>query len=222
MKLTSTLLLALFLLVVNQCSLFHEPINSHSGIYSANKKWTFLATFNDSNEIVTSQDTLILKTEDEAFMAAQNKIVWTLIHTYSPAPNQTSVETTDNVTGLVDTEQELWLHPPRFKGYEEYTELAPFPKIKYPLQIGATWKDKFNLGTHSSEERGSEVEYSYTLRQIDTIGSNPIQVNYLVEGIGVSKAGRYTSKAWFNQKLGFTKFEYRTPLNNCLTISIVQ
>jgi len=222
MKTKYLLLFILINILFNRCTFFEKPIQSKSGIYTPNKKWTFSATFTDSNNQITTIDTLVLKTENTTFMVAQNKIIWTLIHTFHPAPNQESVQTTDNITGLVDNEKELWMHPPRFDNYEEFTELAPFPKIIYPLTLTTKWNDQFDPGTHSSESRGNTVYYNYKVTDIDTISLNPLKREYIIDGIGKSKAGEYQAKFWFNDSDGFNKFIYATPLKNTLTIVLIK
>lgn len=41
-------------------------------------------------------------------------------------------------TGIIENVKEVWMHPFRSNQYN-FTEVAAFPHVKYPLEIGKTW-----------------------------------------------------------------------------------
>ncbi len=213
------LLLNLFLFA--QCSVFERPIVSQSGIYVADKTFQYCAIFKDSDQQVLVVDTIILTTVNQSLLL-QNKIIWKLIHYATLTPTQTKMETTEDITGLVDNENELWMHPPRFKAYEYFTEFAPFPKIKFPAKVGTKWTDKFSLGTYASEKNGSEVVFDYKILTVDTISVNPIVKQFLIAGTGKSKLGEFHAQFYFNEMDGFTRMEYISPERNTLSMQLVE
>lgn len=54
------------------------------------------------------------------------------------------VSTVEN-TGVIENERQLWMHPFRSNQYN-FTEVAPFPEVKFPVEVGREWSSSLGIG----------------------------------------------------------------------------
>lgn len=165
---------------------------------------TYLATFYDASNNVTQVDTLIYKVYDEKFLLVQQKISWEIIRIKKPNGNTEIRETNSEITGLVISKEEVWLHPPRLSDYWRVTEYAPFPKVEFPLVDGSKYFSKLQLGTYANNEIGSEINAEYKVEKVEFD-------NWKITGISQTKLGLFKIVFIYNEKNGFTNFHYSKP-----------
>ncbi|HAL64844.1 MAG TPA: hypothetical protein DCP10_04665 [Bacteroidales bacterium] len=118
------LLILIGIVVFGGSYLLNAKKEVENPVYPPDKTWTFTAEFYDTANKLTRTDTLKLKTINQRFMLTQNKIKWIL-----NSDNKTIEET----TGMIENEKRLWIHPPRFDDYFEFTEYSAFPEIRRPI-----------------------------------------------------------------------------------------
>ena len=165
--------------------------------------------YNSKNELVQS-DSLVYKEYDETFLLVQKKITWEYFRTIRVNENTTSLEQQIETSGIVKSKDEVWLHPPRFKGYVDFTEFSPFPKVKLPLKDSLKFESKLDLGTYVSKENGTEVISFYELIKTDS--------NCVVKSKSQTSKGIFYADFIYDETLGFTRFHYTNPKGEQLII----
>lgn len=181
-------------------------------VYPPDSSWTFTAEFYDSTNKMIRTDTLKLKTIDQRFMLTQNKIKWIL---------KSEDKTLEETTGIIENEKKLWIHPPRFDDYFEFTEYSAFPEIRRPITIDMSWETQLMLGSYADEETGKNMPVEYNIISIDTLNTNPIIRNVEILGKGKSGLGTYTCDMVFHEKKGFTQLTYLKKNNEKLIIQLI-
>ncbi|MDI3479148.1 MAG: hypothetical protein PWQ14_294 [Rikenellaceae bacterium] len=181
-------------------------------VYPPDKTWTFTAEFYDTENKLIRTDTLKLKTINQRFMLTQNKIKWIL---------KSNNKTSEEITGIIENEKRLWIHPPRFDDYFEFTEYSAFPEIRKPISINNKWGTQLMLGTYADKEMGNKMTLEYSIINIDTINTSPTIINVKILGKGKSGLGTYTCEMDFHEKKGFTKLTYLKQNNEKLIIQLI-
>ncbi len=117
-------------------------------------------------------------------------------------------------TGVIENQKNIWIHPPRAYLFK-ILELNPYPYIKYPLQVGSSYKGSLRIGSGWGDERWKtwagiiENQYNYEVtaqRELDTpLGRLSC---YVIESTAVSELGETKLTTYFNETYGFVKLEY--------------
>ena len=75
--------------------------------------------------------------------------------------NQSSIGwVTTDTTGAVDDRKTCWFHPPRHNQYK-LLELAPFPRVEYPLEQGKTYSKILFIGDGWGDISNTKVYWRY-------------------------------------------------------------
>lgn len=196
------LFLCFFLLILGSCSYEVQVKPLLTKVYKAD-------FYNAENQLVQS-DSLVYKEYDESFLLVQQKISWEYFRTIRVNENTTSLEQQIETSGIVKSKDEVWLHPPRFKGYVDFTEFSPFPKVKLPLKDSLKYESKLALGTYASKENGTEVISFYELIKTDS--------NCVVKSKSQTSKGIFYADFIYDETLGFTRFHYTNPKGEQLII----
>ena len=130
------------------------------------------------------------------------------------------------VTGLIENEKNIWLHPPR-EFLFRILELNPFPYIKYPFQIGHTWNWELEIGGQWGDKRWKEWsgnitnKYQYKITDKKTINTAiGLLECYIIESEAKSKLGTTKLISYFNELFGFVKLDYTNIDNSTIEINI--
>lgn len=131
-------------------------------------------------------------------------------------------------TGLVENERNIWLHPPRTFLFE-ILELNPFPYIKFPIKKNRAWHWKLTIGSQWGDARWMEWEgtivnrYKYRITDtFHTITTDFGTINCIVvESQAKSRIGTTQATFYFEEKLGFVKYEYVNIDGSTLTIDLL-
>lgn len=181
-------------------------------VYGPDKVWHFRADFYDSSGNLLRQDTILLTSYNQRFLFFQNKVTWSL---------QKGNTLTEETTGVVEDETRLWLHPPRFDGYVEFTEYSAFPEMRPGIETGTTWKMQLTLGTFATEKTGKNLDMAYTIQRIDTLKAVPLNREITILGQGVCGLGTYTNEIIYTDLSGFTKLSYTKDNKEQLIIQLI-
>jgi hypothetical protein len=118
-------------------------------------------------------------------------------------------------TGVVENEVNVWIHPIR-TGFFNALQTAPFPFVKHPLTIGATWTDEMIIGQAWGGELWGEWKgqllqsYVYKLTAKETLQTPMGEVEcYVIESTATSSMGKTSLKSYFSETYGFVRMEYR-------------
>lgn len=124
-------------------------------------------------------------------------------------------EKTYSMSGGIDNERNLWIHPHRDL-YLEILELNPFPYIKAPYEIGTKWKWALQIGNSWQDKRWATwegdiiVRYNYEIVREEKIETPFGMLNcYVIHGEGNSKLGTTSLESYFHKKYGFVKLNYK-------------
>ncbi len=69
-----------------------------------------------------------------------------------------------DTTGAVENENTCWFHPPRHNQFM-MLELAPFPRIEYPLLVGKTYSKILFIGEGWGDLSNSKVYWKYEIKE---------------------------------------------------------
>lgn len=207
------LIIGIMVFVYIGSKMMNAKYETKNPTYEPNKAWIYKAKFLDQESDATRTDTITLKTYNERFMMTQNKLTWQLNR-----ESEDQVET----TGFEESSNRIWLHPPRFDGYYQFTEYSAFPEIRYPLEKGRSWKTQLTLGTYATEESGSQMTMKYEIKRIDTLSLNLLNRKVLVLGQGKSGLGNYTNRMVFTDSLGFKKMTYEKEDGEKLLLELIE
>ncbi|MEO1054960.1 MAG: hypothetical protein AAFX87_30280 [Bacteroidota bacterium] len=116
-------------------------------------------------------------------------------------------------TGIVENDQNIWLHPPRSRFFK-VLELCPFPYVRLSSDSLA-WTDKLSISQRWQDERwatweGEQVlDLTYKNEGFENIETNLGEIRCLItKSKAKSTIGETFLTTYFNSKLGFVKMEY--------------
>jgi hypothetical protein len=124
--------------------------------------------------------------------------------------------------GVIENDSRVWMHPLRSNQYL-YTELAPFPEIKKPIEEGQSWKSSLFIyeafGSFEGTVQCSYVTMGREERAYDfaTLKCWEVIASGTHTKMGVNKATFY-----FNEDYGFTEMNYRFYNGHKLEIKLLQ
>ncbi|NOQ70945.1 MAG: hypothetical protein GQ574_03025 [Crocinitomix sp.] len=126
-------------------------------------------------------------------------------------------------SGLIENEQNIWMHPPR-TSYLEILELAPFPYIQAPYEVGNTWAWSLDIGKQWGDERWAtwpgllRNEYFYEISNYDLYETDFGSLYcYEITAIAKNEIGSTKLVSLFNFTHGFLNLEF-TNINGTMTI----
>lgn len=108
-----------------------------------------------------------------------------------------------DTTGAVENENTCWIHPPRHNQFM-ILELAPFPKVDFPLEIGKEYSSILFIGEGWGNSSNSKVFRKYEVRDHK-------EENWFISAEASPTA--YSNDVnllefIFNEKSGFTSMKY--------------
>ncbi len=126
------------------------------------------------------------------------------------ASNKESFE----MTGLIENEANIWMHPPR-DGLFRILQLSPYPSVSYPMEKGKKWEWTFKVGSHYGDERWATWDGNITINTSYEITGKEVMKTqwgtletWTIEAEAVSELGITTMKAVFNDSLGFMEMNF--------------
>ena len=105
--------------------------------------------------------------------------------------------------GIIENVENVWLHPMRHNQYS-FTQLAPYPHLRYPLQIGNTWSTSlydYGIGT---VQKNHEITDSLT-KSYPNIGKLKC---WELNATATFELDTATLHYFFNEQYGFTELHY--------------
>lgn len=114
------------------------------------------------------------------------------------------------VTGAVENDSTVWMHPFRDNQYE-HTEVAPFPTImKSSLKIGSEWKNALNVMLGYGNFKGKVISTYQVIKKEDKVyGKMTLKDCWLIKAIGEhDKLGKSYLNFYFHPEYGFVEMNY--------------
>jgi len=117
-------------------------------------------------------------------------------------------------TGVIDNENNVWIHPPRYKFFR-ILEINPFPFIQAPYELGNKWNWSLTVGSFWADERWKtwenllDINYEYEIIDKKLIQTEIGELEcYIIESTARSYLGKTQLTAYFCIDVGFVKLEY--------------
>jgi hypothetical protein len=113
-------------------------------------------------------------------------------------------------TGIIENVEKIWMHPFRSNQFS-FTEVAPFPEIKYPIEIGKSWTGQLRIqeGWGDWENTSGNFNYEITSKEPIEIKYGKIDKCWKVKSKSNYPFGKSNFDYWFSENLGFVKMNYR-------------
>ena len=127
-------------------------------------------------------------------------------------------------TGIRENVEEIWMHPFRSNQYN-FTEVAPFPQIKFPLSVGKKWNDN----TITLQEGWGDWSHMKVKSTFEILSKETVQTNYgelencwKVKAVSNFDLGQSEVTFWFHERFGFVKLNYVNYGGQKLNIELTQ
>lgn len=152
----------------------------------------------------------VLKNTANAIQAGQQTMI-----VYEYFNEKGTIIPITELSGLTEDSSKVFLFPPRNSGFA-LLELAPFPEVEYPIEVGKTWQDNLTASEEWSVATRIPFEstlYFYSTYQIDkktslrlpfTSASVPV---WEVSAESESRKGTTYSTFYFSESYGFVKMK---------------
>lgn len=213
-----------------------EIITKRRTVFKPCREYIFKATFLDSHEKLISesqikmmasgrrwdiqpelQDEVIIHYEyrqEDVEKINEYKINKTLSNT---------VWTKKNSTGIIENVKQIWMHPFRANQFI-FTEVAPFPEVKLPLNVGKSWTGQLNIYKGWGDWNNSSGNFIYTVETKEDIQTRFGQINncWKIKSEATYPFGKSFLDFWFNEELGFVKMNYTNYGGQKLNIELIE
>ncbi|PUZ29354.1 hypothetical protein DCC81_07825 [Chitinophaga parva] len=150
----------------------------------------------------------------------------TEIFLYHYNPNLKPLDT--ELTGVVENQANVWLHPFRFHALE-ILQLSPFPYVKLPFKQGQTFYWSLDLGKKWPEFKAFnwkgnlKLNCTYVEQGKETLELPFGKVEVIkVKSVAVTAKGNSSLIAYFSEAYGFVKLVYRNLDGSIIVMSLNQ
>lgn len=125
--------------------------------------------------------------------------------------------------GVIENVEEIWMHPLRSNQFN-FTEVAPFPEIKFPLRIDKSWSGGLSIQQGWGDWENSSGNFQYKVVAKENIKTKYGQIDdcWKIESQATYQFGKSYFDYWFNEDLGFIKMEYKNYGNQTLSIELAE
>lgn len=129
--------------------------------------------------------------------------------------------TNESNEGIIENEEEIWIHPMRTNQYK-FTEVAPFPEIRLPLEIGKEWESSLNIKDGWGEWSNKTCTNIYKVIRKDSFNLNNNQIlSWIVTAKSECPFGESKLEYQFNEKYGFLELKYLNYQKEILEIKMI-
>lgn len=175
-------------------------------LYLPNSQTFYSASFIDDNNDTTHYEIQMVTTNGKFFL--QNKLKYIV----ERVPNSIFPESflSESTTGFIETEQKIWLHPPRTAQFKFITQLAPYPELQLPITIGDSIRGKINMLGNWGEWSGNSSDfYLYVEKDTSLLIHNKRENVYILKGCGKILSDISCVKYLFSLNNGFIYADYK-------------
>ncbi len=127
----------------------------------------------------------------------------------------------EGIEGVIENVEEVWMHPFRYNQFN-FTEVAPFPEVKFPLHIGKSWTGNLSIQEGWGDWENTNGYFEYKIVDKENITTNYGQIDdcWKIESKSKYEFGESKFDYWFSETLGFVKMDYRNYGNQTLVIEL--
>jgi hypothetical protein len=136
-------------------------------VFNKGKNFKYAVEYSDGN--IHVKDTILITPTGKPWRMApytQKEIIITYHQAgldtgiFAGLPSLGWIES--DTTGFVENDEACWFHPPRHNQYK-ILELAPFPRVEYPLEKNRSYASILYIGDAWAELSNSKVTWNYTI-----------------------------------------------------------
>jgi hypothetical protein len=125
------------------------------------------------------------------------------------------------VTGIIENVNGIWMHPFRANQYF-FMEIAPFPEVRLPLEIGQSWDIRLNIHEGWGDWENSTLNNYYKVVGYETINLPLGQLDtWRINSFTEAPFGNSTHNFWFHPELGFVKMIIHNYAGQTLEIELI-
>ncbi len=130
--------------------------------------------------------------------------------------------TDETMEGVIENEREIWMHPIRHNQYI-FTEVAPFPEVKLPLEVGKTWEGGIGGLGGWGDWDDTTIRSNYTVKEKKTIQLPIGAVEcWVIEATSTFELGESKATFHFSEDFGFVKMDYTNYVGQRLVFEMVE
>ncbi len=123
--------------------------------------------------------------------------------------------------GVIENVEQVWMHPIRNNQYK-FTEVAPFPKVSFPIKKGKKWDGSLNINDGWGEWNGETIKYKYKVSGQTTYLLGDLKIDcWIIKSVSTCSLGNSKLTMLFNKEYGFVKMEYRNYENETLVFELI-
>lgn len=208
-------------------------IEKRRDIFKPCRELTYLATFlNSDNKLITESKIRLIASGKrwEYQTEKQDEVIFQYEFTEEDIQNCKKYQlnkllnrqwVSSTKVGIIENVEQIWMHPFRANQYN-FTEVTPFPQVELPLRIGKTWTEKIY-----PKEGYGEWSNKTVVSDFKVVSKESIKLDYgelkdcwKISAKSVFELGESYLEYWFNEELGFVKFDYINYGNQKLKIEL--
>ena len=113
------------------------------------------------------------------------------------------------------------MHPPRTNQYK-FTEVAPFPEIYFPFEIGKSWESNLNIQRGWGEWSDTYGSSEYVVHGTDDFLINEQVITcWIIKAKSTFPFGVSYAEFWFHEDYGFVKLNYVNYKEEVLDLKLI-
>lgn len=215
-----------------------ERIVKKRDVFKPCRKYVFIATYLDKDGNLISESKISMMSTGKRWKhqpELQDEIIINYDYDYSQSEieeiNKYNINATrprtvwhkSNTTGIIENVKEIWMHPFRDNQFH-FTEVAPFPYIKFPLEIGKTWTQQLNIVNGWGDWNNTTGTNHYSVEETEDLN---IKYGRIKGCWKIKSSSRYPFgdsffDYWFHHELGFVKMNYTNYKGQKLHLELVE
>jgi len=129
----------------------------------------------------------------------------------------------ETFTGVIENVERLWMHPFRENQFI-FTQVAPFPSVRFPLEKGMTWEASLQI--HKGWGNWSGLEGTSTYKVVDQIERKlpfaDVGKCWLIKSWAVFPFGTSYLDLFYHEEFGFTEMHYTNYVGENLKFFLVR
>ena len=128
----------------------------------------------------------------------------------------------ESIEGVVENEKYVWIHPMRSNQYK-FTEVAPFPSVRLPLEKGKQWESQLSIDEGWGEWSNTSGYSEYTVKEKAKFNVQSEEIDcWVVYAEADFPFGISTLIFLFNSEYGFVQMNYTNYENERLVIKLFE
>ncbi len=217
------------------CEVKESTVNSNlRRIFKPCREYIFRARYWDRNyELVSDEYIWMMATgreweyepesQDEIaiqYLVDQTKIDF--IQGYNINPEFAHPWKEGEVTGIIETDETVWMHPFRSNQYI-FTEVASFPYVKLPLHKGNQWTSNLHIYEGWGSWSYATLNDIYTVIEREVVETEFRDLEaWHIKGVSTAHFGTSIHDFWYHEEYGFVKMVINNYAGQVLIFELVE